>query len=123
MSLTADRRDASGARAAGLDLTATRRVTWATVDTGFHVASTDGEFVGSVYATEAGSFVAFDGTSTPIGRFDSRAAAQSAVEAWEPPAQRARRIAFDRALLPTATVSAVVAVGLTVTAGLLAPLL
>lgn len=119
MTLTTDDRpeaEGHGARDRG-------RITWATVDSGFHVASTAGNFVGSVYATESGAFVAYDGTSTPLGRYQTREAAQSAVEAWEPPEERARKLALDRSMLPAATVSAVVAGGVAAMAGLLAPLL
>jgi len=120
MSLTlGDRRSAGGDDSPFVS----SRATWATVDTGFHVASTHGNFLGSVYATESGAFVAYDPTSSPIGRFPSIEGARAAVETWRAPAERARRRAFDRSMLPAATVSAVVACGVAFAAGMLAPIL
>lgn len=120
MSLTLGERPASagGERPGG-----SARTTWATVDTGFDVASAGGNFLGSVYETESGAFVAFDPTSSPIGRYSTRESARSAVEGWQPPAERERRLAFDRSMLPAATVSAIVAGGVALAAGLLAPVL
>lgn len=56
------------------------RVTWARVESGFHVASRAGEYVGYAERTGDGHFVGFDGRSTPVGRYPTLAAAQRAVE-------------------------------------------
>lgn len=57
------------------------RVTWVRVEDGFHVASRAGEFVGFAERTPDGHLVGFDSRSTPIGRYESLAEAQRAVEA------------------------------------------
>jgi hypothetical protein len=53
--------------------------TWAEVDRGFFVASTDGLFLGSVDRTSQGRYLARDGQAAQIGTFDTFAAAQRAV--------------------------------------------
>lgn len=55
------------------------KVTWARVDSGFHVASRSGEFVGSAERTADGHYIGFDGRSTPIGRYASLAEAKDAI--------------------------------------------
>lgn len=98
------------------------RPTWARVDSGFHVASRDGEFLGYVDAAADGSFLAFDGRSTPVGRYDSLREAQRAVLTVPAPVDpRARR--RQRTLQKVAAVSGVVAGGLALTAGAVAPYL
>lgn len=54
--------------------------TWAKVDTGFHVASRAGAFVGTVDENADGTFVASDARSTPIGRYLTLKDAQRAVD-------------------------------------------
>lgn len=95
-------------------------VTWSTVDDGFHVASRDGEFVGSVDVTAAGIHIAFDGRSTALGRYPTLEAAQRAVVdvargvTWPEPTRA------TRAVWSLATATGAVAVGLFVSAGALA---
>ena len=106
----------------------TARATWARVDAGFQVASREGEFLGYVDRSADGSYLAFDGRSTPVGRYESLRAAQRAVisvddrlsttRAPRTLSPRSRR-AFQRA----AVVSGVVAGGLALTAGAVAPYL
>ena len=82
------------------------RATWAHVESGFHVASRAGEFLGYVERSRAGSFLAFDGRSTPVGRYDSLKDAQRAVLSVPTPAPleaRARKV--SRALRRVAVVS------------------
>jgi len=86
------------------------RVTWSTVDSGFHVASRTGEFVGSIDATEDGHFIAFDGTNAPIGRYSAMKDAQDAVAGWIPERTRERERTLARRFRPVATSAAVVAV-------------
>ena len=105
----------------GLRALGSRHITWARVDDGFHVASTDGAFVGSVDTTSDGHYVAFDGSSTPIGRYASLSEAKAAVTSWEPSEVRVRRSHVDRALLPAATASAVLAGSAAIAAGMLLP--
>lgn len=103
---------------------ASQRATWARVDAGFHVASRDGEFLGYVDRAADGSYLAFDGRSTPVGRYDSLRDAQRAVitvpavQPASPRRVRARR-AFERA----AAITGVVAGGMALTAGAVAPYL
>ena len=56
------------------------RVTWVRVESGFHVASRAGEYVGYTERTGDGHFVGFDGRSTPVGRYTTLADAERAVE-------------------------------------------
>lgn len=57
--------------------------TVAQVDQGFYVASREGEFIGYIDTTADGCFVAFDGRSTPIGRYATLADAKAAL--FDPP--------------------------------------
>lgn len=70
---------------------------WDEVEPGFHVGSRDGEFVGFIDTTAVGSFVAFDGRSTPVGCYSSLRDAQRAVtgivRAAEEPATRLTHVA------------------------------
>ena len=70
------------------------RVTWVEVEPGFHVASRSGEFVGHVDTTRTGAFISFDGRATPVGRFDTLAAAKSSLRTAvsPPPVTRRSRI-------------------------------
>jgi hypothetical protein len=52
---------------------------WAEVETGFHVASRDGQFLGYVDTTVDGRFLAFDGRSMLVGEFDLLSDAKSAA--------------------------------------------
>ncbi|WP_425837150.1 peptide ABC transporter permease [Microbacterium sp. PA5] len=100
------------------------RATWAHVESGFHVASRAGEFLGYVEQWRDGSFLAFDGRSTPVGRYDTLKEAQRAVlsvPTTPPPDARTRRV--TRTLRRAAVVSGVVAGGLALTAGAVAPYL
>lgn len=61
-------------------ITGTARITWVRVESGFHVASRSGEYVGYAERTGDGHFVGFDGQSTPVGHYISLREAQRAVE-------------------------------------------
>jgi len=100
------------------------RATWAHVESGFYVASRAGEFLGYVEQSRDGSYLAFDGRSTPVGRYDSLKDAQRAVlsvPTTGPMDARARKV--TSALRRVAVVSGVVAGGLALTAGAVAPYL
>lgn len=86
-----------------------RAVTWSKVDTGFYVASRAGEYVGSVDTTPDGHFVAFDGTSAPIGRYAELSQAKTAVLSWKPERARIRDRRLGDALRPVASSAALVA--------------
>lgn len=109
--------------AIGMELSALRRPTWATVEHDFYVASRDGEFVGYVDRAADGSYVAFDGRSTPVGRYDDLREAQRAVESVKSPEQRQRSRRATRVLQKTAATSGIVAGSVALTAGALAPYL
>ena len=100
------------------------RATWARVDSGVHVASRDGEFLGYIDQAADGSFLAFDGRSTPVGRYDALRDAKRAVlsvdaaQSAKPRSSRTRRV-FERA----AAVTGIVAGGVALTAGAVAPYL
>lgn len=100
-----------------------RRPTWARVDSGFYVASRDGEFVGSVDRSPDGSYLAFDSRSTPVGRYDTLEAAQRAAESIKSPDERRRARRVTRTLQRVAAGSGLVAGGMALTAGALAPYL
>lgn len=86
-----------------------RTVTWSKVDTGFYVASRAGEYVGSIDTTPDGHFVAFDGTSAPIGRYAELSDAKSAVLAWKPERTRIRDRRLSEAVAPIAASAGLVA--------------
>lgn len=94
-----------------------RRVTWKTVDKGFHVASRAGEFVGSIDETADGRFVAFDGRSTPIGLFPSLREARRAVTAASSSDNPLSAARLARIAQPVAAASGIVAGVLLVGAG------
>ncbi|WEK14889.1 MAG: peptide ABC transporter permease [Candidatus Microbacterium phytovorans] len=106
-----------------LELVSTR-ATWARVESGFHVASRDGEFVGYVDQARDGSFLAFDGRSTPVGRYDTLKEAQRAVLSVPttpvPDEGQRRRLSV---LHRVAVVAGVVAGGVALTAGAVVPYL
>lgn len=98
-----------------------RTITWSTVAPGFYVASTDGEFVGSIDTSPDGHFIALDGHATPIGRYATLKEAQRSLLTTEAPGNRARKSRARRHLRMTATASGAVAGALALTAGALAP--
>lgn len=78
-------------------------VTWSRVDAGFYVGSRAGEYVGSIDVTADGSHVAFDGRSTPLGRYPSLREAQRAVarqrRTLAPEPTRSTRLVWSAATL------------------------
>lgn len=101
-----------------IDAVLGRAARWDEVEPGFHVGSRDGEFVGFIDTTAAGSFVAFDGRSTPVGCYGSLRDAQRAVtgivRAAEEPSAR-----FTHLAQIVATVSGAAAVALLFNVGAL----
>ncbi|MEH3088147.1 MAG: peptide ABC transporter permease [Microbacterium arborescens] len=98
-----------------------RRITWSTVAPGFYVASTDGEFVGSIDTSPDGHFIALDGSSTPIGRYGTLREAQQSLLTTDAPGNRARKSLVRRNIRTAATASGALAGALALTAGALAP--
>ncbi|AOX46071.1 MULTISPECIES: hypothetical protein [unclassified Microbacterium] len=60
-------------------------VVWARVEDGFHVGSRNGAFLGYIDRQADGGFLAFDGRSRVVGRFDALTAAMAAVTNGQPP--------------------------------------
>ncbi|GAA3032199.1 peptide ABC transporter permease [Microbacterium dextranolyticum] len=90
------------------------RVTWVRVESGFHVASRAGEFVGFAERTPDGHVVGFDGRSTPVGRYETLAEAQRAVESAPAPSEDSEPSMSPRLLgvfQGAATVAGLVALG------------
>lgn len=108
-------------RAASPRILSARRITWSTVAPGFYVASTDGEFVGSVDTSPDGHFIALDGSSTPIGRYGTLREAQQSLLTTDAPGNRARKRLIRRNVRTAATASGAIAGALALTAGALAP--
>jgi len=88
-----------------LSLATSTRTTWSQVEAGFFVANRAGEFIGYIDSADGGAFVAFDGTSAPLGRFATLSDAQHAVAGATrtiPPAQAPRTAAPSTALVAVA---------------------
>lgn len=60
---------------------APRFAQWHEPEPDFYVGSRKGDFIGTIEKTAVGTFVAFDGLSTPVGRYASLAEAQRALVA------------------------------------------
>lgn len=97
----------------------TENVTWARVDRGVHVASRAAEYVGMVEQTADGSFIAFDGYSTPIGRYGDLRSAKASLRTTASPRNTRRRRLHHRVAIAAATASGSVAASLALTAGVL----
>lgn len=60
-------------------------VVWARVEEGFHVGSRSGVFLGYIDRQPDGVFLAHDGHSRVVGRFEALTAAMAAVTNGQPP--------------------------------------
>ncbi|WP_186316576.1 hypothetical protein [Microbacterium sp. BH-3-3-3] len=60
-------------------------VVWARVEDGFHVGSRNGVFLGYIDRQTGGAYLAYDGRSRLVGRFDALTAAMAAVTNDQPP--------------------------------------
>ncbi len=60
-------------------------VVWARVEEGFHVGSQNGVFLGYIDRQPGGAFLAYDGRSRMVGRFEALTAAMAAVTNGQPP--------------------------------------
>lgn len=87
------------------------RVSWATVEDGFHVGSRSGEFVGYAERTPDGHYVGFDGRSTPVGRYETLDEARQAVEDAPDNAAPVMSERAENAFHAAASISGVVAIG------------
>ncbi|MEU1972609.1 peptide ABC transporter permease [Microbacterium sp. NPDC019599] len=93
------------------------RVTWAQPEGGFYVASRAGEFVGYVDTTADGHFIAFDGRSTPVGRYARLAEAKRAAVTANGRRRRTPLHGIDRRLHAAAAASGAIAAVLFAAAG------
>lgn len=111
--------------APAIELSTSSRPTWAHIESGFHVASRSGEFLGYVDRSKDGSFLAFDGRATPVGRYETLKEAQRAVLSVPavPAPMDERTRSITRSMRRLAVLSGVVAGGLALTAGAVAPYL
>jgi len=60
-------------------------VVWSRVEDGFHVGSRRGVFLGYIDRQRDGAYLAYDGHSRLVGRFDALTAAMAAVTNGQPP--------------------------------------
>jgi hypothetical protein len=107
---------ARGCSARPLILTAVR---WNEVQPGFRVGTRHGEYLGFIESTTYGTFVAVDGYSTPVGRYDSLREAQRALLGVERMATRRSRASAELIGRRLATSSGLVAATLLLSAGAL----
>ena len=94
-------------------------VRWNEVQPGFRVGTRAGEYLGFIESTAYGTFVAVDGYSTPVGRYDSLREAQRALLEVKRVGTRRRPASAERMARRLATSSGVVAATLMLSAGAL----
>ena len=97
------------------------RVTWVRVESGFHVASRAGEYVGYAERTGDGHFVGFDGRSTPVGHYTTLEDAQRAVEKAPTGSVTTLSSRAQAGLHVAAAITGVIAIGTLATAVLTLP--
>ena len=94
-------------------------VRWDEVEPGFRVGTRDGAYLGFIESTAAGTFVAVDGHSTPVGRYDSLREAQRALLEVKRMGARRSRASAELLARRLATSSGLVAATLMLSAGAL----
>lgn len=94
-------------------------VRWNEVQPGFRVGTRGGDYIGFVESTAHGMFVAVDGYSTPVGRYDSLREAQRALLEIQRMGTRRSRASAELMARRLATSSGVVAATLMLSAGVL----
>ncbi len=92
-------------------------VRWNEVQPGFRVGTRDGEYLGFIESTAHGTFVAVDGYSTPVGRYDSLREAQRALLEVKRMRTRRSRASAELMARRLATSSGLVAATLMLSAG------
>lgn len=78
-------------------------VVWARVEEGFHVGSRTGVFLGYIDRQPDGAFLAHDGTSRVVGRFEALTEAMAAVTNGQPPLDGPISLAQVRVPAPRAS--------------------
>jgi hypothetical protein len=94
-------------------------VRWNEVEPGFRVGTRGGEYLGFIESTAYGTFVAVDGHSTPVGRYDSLREAQRALLEVKRMGKRRSSASAELMARRLATSSGVVAATLMLSAGAL----
>jgi hypothetical protein len=94
-------------------------VRWNEIEPGFRVGTRDGEYLGFVESTAYGTFVAVDGCSTPVGRYDSLREAKRALLEVKRVGTRRSRASAELMARRLATSSGLVAATLMLSAGAL----
>ena len=97
----------------------TPAVRWNEVQPGLRVGTRDGEYLGFVELTAYGTFVAVDGSSTPVGRYDSLREAKRALLEVKRMGTRRSRASAELMARRLATSSGLVAATLMLSAGAL----
>lgn len=93
-----------------------RRTTWVERDA-FHDCRLRGEFAGRIIHNADGSFVAFDGRSTPIGRYETLREAKRAVRDIARGVTETRSERLSRRAQSVASVTGVISFALLLAAG------
>jgi hypothetical protein len=94
-----------------------RRSRWAEDSDGFHIGERHGRFIGCIDRTVDGSFVAFDGRATPVGRYRSLRDAKRAVDDIASGVTWARPSRMTRTAQSVASVTGVIAAATLAAAG------
>lgn len=94
-------------------------VRWNEVQPGFRVGTRGGEYLGFIESTAHDTFVAIDGYSTPVGRYDSLREAQRALLEIKRMGTRRSRASAELMVRRLATSSGIVAATLLLSAGVL----
>ena len=92
-------------------------VQWNEVEPGFRVGTREGEYLGFIESTASGTFVAVDGYSTPVGRYDTLREAQRALLELERLGTRRSRASAELVARRLAASSGLVAASLMLSAG------
>ncbi|GAA1465938.1 hypothetical protein [Microbacterium thalassium] len=94
-----------------------RRLAWTADPRGSHTASLRGEFAGRILENPDGSFVGFDGRSTPVGRYETLREAKRAVGDIARGVATTRAERMNRIARPVASATGVISVALLIAAG------
>jgi hypothetical protein len=94
-------------------------VRWNEIEPGFRIGTRNGEYLGFIESTAKGTFVAVDGYSTPVGRYDSLREAKRAVLEVKRMGTRRSPAAAELMARRLATSSGLVAATLMLSAGAL----
>ncbi len=94
-----------------------RRLAWTADPGGSQTAYLRGEFAGRILVNLDGSYVAFDGRSTPVGRYETLREAKRAVGDIARGAAVTRAERMNRIAQPVASATGVISIALLIAAG------